>query len=72
MAQPVSHRAIIMEGLVQPQLIPCGMCDEQSGNETEFSRSTEDFPLSAISPMLLTHSFVYHGCYVTLATDIIT
>jgi hypothetical protein len=43
MAQPVSHRALIMKGLVQPQLSPCGMCDGQSGNETELSLSTEVF-----------------------------
>ena len=71
MAQPVSQRALIMKGLVQPQLSPCGMCDGQSGNETKFSLSTEDFPLSVIPPMLHTHSFMYHGCYITLATDII-
>jgi hypothetical protein len=44
MAQPVSHRAIIMEGLVQHQSSSCGMCDAQSDNVTGFSVSTEDFP----------------------------
>jgi len=72
MAQPVSHRAVIMEGLVQPQLSPCGMCDGQSCNGIGFSLCTEDFPLSVIPPMLHTQSFMYHGCYITSATDIIT
>jgi hypothetical protein len=73
MAQPVSHRANIMEDLVQPQLSPCGMCDGQSCNGTGFSLSTEDFPLSVILVMLHTQSFTYHGYYITLpTTDIIT
>ena len=71
MAQPVSHRALIMEGLVKPQVSPCGMCDVKSGNGTGFSLSTEDLPLSVISPMPHIHSFMYHGCYIILATDII-
>jgi len=72
MAQPVSHRANIMEGLVQPQLSPCGMCDGKSCNGTGFFLSTEDFLLSVIPLMLHTQSFTYHGYYITLATDIIT
>jgi len=72
MTQPVSHRAFIMEGLVQPQLSSCGMCDGQNGNGTSFSLSTEDFPLSVIPPVLHTHSFMYHGCCIILATDIFT
>jgi len=32
MVQPVSHRALIMEDLVQPQLSPCGTSDGQTGN----------------------------------------
>jgi hypothetical protein len=44
MAQPVSYRALIMEGLVQPQVSPCGMCDVQNDNGAVFSLSTEDFP----------------------------
>jgi len=71
-AQPVSHRAVTEKDQVQPKLSPCGMCDGQSGNGTGFSLSTEDFPHSIIPPMLHTHSFMYHGCYITLATDIIT
>lgn len=71
MAHPLSHRAVIIEGLVQPQLSLYGMCDGQSGNGTGFSLITDDFPLSVIPPVLHTHSFMYHGCYTTLATDII-
>ena len=72
MAQPVSHRALIMEDQVQPQLSSCGKCDGQSGNGSGFSLSTEDFPHSVIAPMLHTYSFTYHGCYITLETDIVT
>jgi hypothetical protein len=73
MAQPVSHRALILKGLVQPQLSPCEMCDGQSCNGIGFSPCTEDFPLSVFPLMLHTQSFTYHGYYITLATtDIIT
>ena len=72
MAQPVSHRAVIMEDLVQLQLSTWGIGDGQSGNGSGFSLSTEDFPHSVIVQILHTHSFMYHGCYITLATDIIT
>ena len=65
MAQPVSHWAVIMEDLVQPQLSTCGMGDGKSGNGSGFSLSTEDFPHSVIAPTLHTYSFMYHGCYIT-------
>jgi hypothetical protein len=69
MAQAVRFRPLVVGAWVQFQTSPCGICGGQSGTETDLSPSTLVFPFQHIPPMLHTHSFTYHGCYIILAVD---
>jgi hypothetical protein len=60
MAQAVSRRLLTAEARVQFQASQCGFYGGQSGIGTGFSPSTSVSPVSIITPMLRTHSLIYH------------
>ena len=52
------------------QVSPCGSFSGHSDSRTEFSPSTSVFH-SIIPPVFLTHSVIYHRCYIISAIDVI-
>jgi hypothetical protein len=58
-AQAVSRRFFIAESRVRPLVNPCGICDGQSGNETDFSPSSSVFPCQYYSTAAA-YSLMYH------------
>jgi hypothetical protein len=54
MSQVVRFRSLVAEARFRSQIMPCGICGENSGAETGFSLSTWVFPVSVFLPILLT------------------
>jgi len=49
----------------------CGVCGEQSGNETFFSRVFWFPPVGIVPSALLVHSFIIHESNITSETSIV-
>jgi hypothetical protein len=54
MAEGVSRRHLSAEAWVRTRIIPCGICDEQSGSGTGLFSSSSVSPLSVILLWLFT------------------
>jgi hypothetical protein len=60
---------LTIKACIQSQTSPYGICGGQVALQQFFSKYFGCLPMNIIPPMHHMPSFIYHQCYITLATD---